>query len=646
MKMRYSRALAGGFAGLGLLALAPSSSYAQAPSLGTAGTFAVLAGSAVTNTGPSVINGDVGVWPSNAVTGFPPGIVVTPYSIHMADAVAQQAEADALTAYNVLSSTPITTNLTGQDLGGKTLIAGVYGFNTSAQLTGTLTLNAQGNPNAVFIVNVGSTLTTASASNVVLENGAQGSHVFFRVGSSATLGTSTSFVGDIIALTSITLDTAATINCGAALALNGAVTLDNNVISVCTAMSGGGGMTATGALPAWATGNQRAVGNAIDAYLAGGSTLPGAFLNLLMFGSSTAIANAFTELSGEAATGAAQAATQSMNSFLSLVISPFSEVGRPINENRGGPAMYVKAKPFEPTPDPRRWGVWSAAYGDKSSAEGDPNGVGSHTRSISNYGYVAGVDYRLTPDTVAGVAFGGGETQFGLSQGLGGGRSEMLQAAAYASTHFYASYFSAAVAYAWHHVSTNRDVSVPASGLGDYFTTADYSAQDVGARIEGGYRFAVPRMFGWVGGWGFTPYAAGQVQSYHSPSYSEQATSGSPVFALAYNAQTANTARSEAGARFDWTMPVDTSGALVTLRSRAAWAHDEWSKPEMTAMFQALPGPSFVVTGAAPAHDSLLASGGAEMDLHYGFSVAAWFDGEFAEHGQKYTGTARVRYIW
>ena len=143
-------------------------------------------------------------------------------TIHAGDAVAQQAQSDDTNAYNILAGRPVTQDLTGQDLGGKTLIAGVYGFNSSAQLTGTLTLNGQGNPNSVFIINIGSTLTTASNSSILLINGAQGGNVFFRVGSSATLGTSTSFTGDILALTSITLNTSANIICGDALAQNGA----------------------------------------------------------------------------------------------------------------------------------------------------------------------------------------------------------------------------------------------------------------------------------------------------------------------------------------------------------------------------------------------------------------------------------------
>src|SRR3984893_2299948 len=222
----------GAVAVLGLMGAALTSpSHAQAPPLLTAASFGVLAGSTVTNTGPTVINGDVGVSPGSAITGFPPGLVNG--ATHAADAVSAQAQVDETNAYNVLAGRPITTNLTGQDLGGKTLIAGVYGFNTSAQLTGTLTLNGQGNPNSVFVINIGSTLTTASGSRILLINGVQGGNVFFRVGSSATLGTSTSFTGDILALTSITLNPSAKIICGDALAKNGAVALDSNTITAC-----------------------------------------------------------------------------------------------------------------------------------------------------------------------------------------------------------------------------------------------------------------------------------------------------------------------------------------------------------------------------------------------------------------------------
>jgi type VI secretion system secreted protein VgrG len=221
---------------VGLVANLFGSSQASAqtaPSLGSAQSYAVLGGSTVTNTGSSVITGDLGVSPGLAVTGFPPGLVVSG-TIHAADAAALAAQDSLTTAYNSLVSQACTQDLTGQDLGGLTLTPGVYCFSTSAQLTGTLTLNALGDANAVFIFKIGSTLTTATGSSVVQINGANLCNTFWQVGSSATLGTTTTFVGNILALTSITLTTGASV-AGRALARNGAVTLDTNTVnaSVC-----------------------------------------------------------------------------------------------------------------------------------------------------------------------------------------------------------------------------------------------------------------------------------------------------------------------------------------------------------------------------------------------------------------------------
>jgi len=203
-------------------------SQAQTVPLGTAEAFAVLGASTVTNTGPSVINGDLGVSPGTAVTGFPPGIVNG--TMHVADAVALQAQTDLTTAYNDAAGRACDVDLTSQDLGGLTLTSGVYCFSSSAQLTGTVTLDAQGDSNAVFIFQIGSTLTTASSSSVSLINSALPCNVFWQIGSSATLGTTTGFIGNIMALASITMTTSATLD-GRALARTGAVTLDANTVT-------------------------------------------------------------------------------------------------------------------------------------------------------------------------------------------------------------------------------------------------------------------------------------------------------------------------------------------------------------------------------------------------------------------------------
>ncbi len=213
-----------------LLLLFPASVRAATnPSLGTAGNFAVLGSSTVTNTGATNVTGDLGVSPGSAVTGFPPGTISG--TIHGDDAVAVQAQQDASVAYTNIAGQSCTDNLTGQDLGGKTLTPGVYCFDTTAQLTGTLTLDGQGNPNSVFIFQIGSTLTTASNASVVFSNEANAYNGFWQVGSSATLGVDTSFAGNVLAYASITTTTGVVTN-GGLYALNGAVTLDTNTLAI------------------------------------------------------------------------------------------------------------------------------------------------------------------------------------------------------------------------------------------------------------------------------------------------------------------------------------------------------------------------------------------------------------------------------
>ena len=228
----------------------------SAPPLASAQGFAVLGTTTVTNTGASLITGDLGLSPPGvSVTGFSlvpgvnrivvgpppatgvtsgPGIVTG--TIHVGDPVALMAHADATKAYAALLAQTCNTNLTGQDLGGQTLAPGVYCFNTSAQLTGQLTLSGNG----VYVFQIGSTLTTASNSSVVLASGALAGNVFWQVGSSSTLGTASAFVGNLIAFTSDTVTTGASVM-GRVFALGGAVTLDTNNITAAASAAGGGG---------------------------------------------------------------------------------------------------------------------------------------------------------------------------------------------------------------------------------------------------------------------------------------------------------------------------------------------------------------------------------------------------------------------
>ncbi len=233
-----------------VLAALASSARAQAVGLGTADSFAVLASSTVTNTGPSVITGDVGVGPGPAVTGFPPGIVVGG-TIHAADAVAVQARNDLVTAYNDAAGRSSTTAISA-DLAGRTLTPGVYTSATSLGLTGDLILDGAGDPDAVFVFQAGTALNVGAGSRVLFIGGAQPCNVVWQVGSSAAIGAGSAFAGDIVALTSITLTTGATLQ-GRALARNGAVTLDTNTITKTTCAGAASAPTAPTAANTTAT---------------------------------------------------------------------------------------------------------------------------------------------------------------------------------------------------------------------------------------------------------------------------------------------------------------------------------------------------------------------------------------------------------
>ena len=227
-------------AAVALPLLGASQLMAQGTLGSAAQSFGILGASTVTNTGSSVVNGNLGLYSGTSITGFPPGIVVAPGTIHQTDAVAQQAQSDATAAYNSLKALAPTRTLTGQDLGNVSSVAapltpGVYFFSSSAELTGNLFLDFTGSaPHSKFVFQIGSALTTASNSHVVVSGGNSGSEIYWLTegsGGSATLGDNSIFQGNLISNISISLDGGASIACGRAIALTGAVTMINNTVT-------------------------------------------------------------------------------------------------------------------------------------------------------------------------------------------------------------------------------------------------------------------------------------------------------------------------------------------------------------------------------------------------------------------------------
>jgi uncharacterized protein with beta-barrel porin domain len=280
----------------------------------------------------------------------------------------------------------------------------------------------------------------------------------------------------------------------------------------------------------------------------------------------------------------------------------------------------------------QRWSVWAAGFGGSLTTDGNA-ALGSNTVTSRIYGGVAGADYRITPFTLAGVALAGGGTNFGVANGLGSGRSDLFQAGAYVRHTVGPAYISAALAYGWQDVTTDRTVMI----AGVDRLHANFQANAFSGRLEGGYRFLTPWM-------GITPYAAAQFTSISLPAYAEQALVGTPAFALAYAAKDVTFPRSELGLRSDKSFAMQD--AVLTLRGRAAWAHDYNSDRNIAATFQVLAASSFIVNGATQARDSALASASAELKWTSGWSVAGTFDGEFSNTTRSYSGKGVVRYSW
>ncbi|NVO14547.1 MAG: autotransporter domain-containing protein [Rhodoplanes sp.] len=411
-----------------------------------------------------------------------------------------------------------------------------------------------------------------------------------------------------------------------------------------TAVLGTPGAMGTGGF----NGNQQAVADALNNFFNTGGSLPPGFLSV--FGlTGSALPAALSQLSGEIGTAPQQTSFDAMTLFLGLLTDPAADRAgdaggamRPAayaeesdrtsatGSRRASDAlaMFVKA---QPAADAQRWSVWASGFGGSQTTDGNAV-VGSNQATSRIFGTALGADYRLSPDTVAGFALAGGGTTFGVN-GFGSGRSDLFQAGAYVRHVNGPSYLAAALAYGWQNIVTDRTVTVAGADR----LRAEISANAFSGRVEGGYRFATL-------GVGLTPYAAAQVTTFELPAYTETVVSGAAAFALAYAAKNATDSRSELGLRTDKSFA--TAGGILSLRGRIAWAHDFNPDRSIAATFQALPGASFVVNGAAQASDSALVTATVAQNWLNGWSTAATFEGEWSSVTRAYAGKGVVRYQW
>ncbi|WBL76478.1 autotransporter domain-containing protein [Bradyrhizobium xenonodulans] len=395
--------------------------------------------------------------------------------------------------------------------------------------------------------------------------------------------------------------------------------------------------------------NQRNVANTLTNFFNATGSIPAAFAALTPAGLTTA--------SGELGTGIIQSAINADGQFLNLMLDPtvigrsggFAKAGsvaqfadsddmsayakmRPANaREREAYAMANKAPLLSSQPS-SRWSVWAAGYGGSAQIGGNAP-VGSQDLTARVWGGAAGADYRLSVDTLVGFALGGGGLNYSLANAMGSGSADLFQAGVYGRHNFGPAYISAALAYGWHDVTTNRTVAL----AGTDQVQGRFKADTFSARFEGGYRFATPLV-------GITPYAAAQVTNFNLPNYSEVSLNGGGLFALNYASQSLTDTRSELGFRTDKSYAMQNG--VLTLRGRAAWAHDYNPSRAVTALFQTLPGTSFVVNGARVDADSALLSASAEMKWLSGFSIAGTFDGEFSGNVTSYSGKGVFKYSW
>lgn len=543
---------------------------------------------------------------------------------------------------SILNS-PVTVN-TGGTLAGSGVIAGVavaggtLAPGSTASPFGPLTINGSLTFTAAstYLVQVSS--TNASLTQVTGAAGLGGATVSANF-ASGTVKKQYTILTAAGSLTGTTFNPTVVSNMPT---LNATLSYDTSNVFLNVGVNftpSGGGLTV----------NQQNVASTLTNFFNTTGGIPAAFAALTPAGLTTA--------SGELGTGVIQSAINADGQLLNLMLDPtivgrsggFAKAGsiaqfaesdeaaayasmRPATaREREAYAMATKAPLLSSQPS-SRWSVWAAGYGGSAEVGGSAP-VGSQDLTARVWGGAAGADYRISVDTLVGFALGGGGLNYSLANAMGSGSADLFQAGVYGRHNFGPAYVSAALAYGWHDVTTNRTVALAGADQ----LQGRFKADTFSARFEGGYRFTTPLI-------GITPYAAAQVTDFNLPSYSEVSLNGGGLFALNYASQSLTDTRSELGLRTDKSYAMQNG--VLTLRGRAAWAHDYNPGRAVTALFQTLPGTSFVVNGARVDADSALVSGSAEMKWLSGFSVAATFDGEFSGNVTSYSGKGVFKYSW
>lgn len=602
---------------------------AQAPvNLGTTSSFAVLAGSGITNTGATTINGDVGTFPTTTITGF--GTVTLNGVNHAGDAVTQQAKTDLVTAYNDAAGRAPTAPIFGggTDLGGLTLANGVYNGSSSIFLTGTLTLDAQGDPDAVWIFQVGSTLITASGSSVSLLGGAQACHIFWQVGSSATLGTGSSFAGSILALTSITLNTGATVD-GRVLARNGAVVLDANsiTVSVCAPVpTPTPGVTpAPGATPAPVAIDLVKIAVPEDSRAL---VVDGLVVIVPEDKFPETFTSAFYEGVGIIAIEQANAQNQFLAQRLSAVRlggrgfqavgieSPLinDKDGKSVVDGKGGRSV-MDAKDGKNiltlAPD-NKWGVWvqgNGMFGKISNVSQLPNS------NFESGGVFVGADYQWNEHITTGLFLGyqgtySKYTNGGLNKintGLFGGY------VTYESGGFYS---DAILTGGYSNYSTRRSIDF---SVIDRTATGNFDGIQLSTYLDVGYDWK-------IGNFTLGPILAGQYTYVGLSPFTEQ---GAGSLNLQVDQQNINSLRSSVGGRVAYTWNVSKKVSLIP-ELRMFWQHEFLENSRnMDASLDSGNVAGFGFNTSAPERDSVFAGAGVIAQLGSDWSASCYYNVDF-----------------